>query len=628
MCHSSLGRLHLIRSAVSPVSALWLEAGQFHCTMRLRVLIPIYAASCCGMASPAAAFGLAPPRHRLHAAASVGVGVGLPSENSYATSTTMRRRRSAAFGGRLSAVASDGDDDGDNNNDDDDDDDNVPSDDSLLKSLQSRLAQINTDRNAVIKRWRKGKCTSSIRLSLDDWVRRLDVAHWPLAVVGSAGGSVYLCDLNLGISLVKAEGAHDAQGGDEEMLELLYGQYDGGGTVAVAVGGPNGRLVVTAGREGGALAWRIGGAATSIAAAGASDDSDDEDNDDVDGIGGGSTSGGSNNTSRGEDLLECLGELGPLVGTAVTCVKIDAEGRVWAGCFDGTVHCIHLDNLVNNRNAKPRVADCGSPVLSLDVGEDIDCIAAGTASGTVHLFSTDEDLDEGPGQLRKLGEWTPKKDMPARSVVIAPFPVSLCGISSEENDSDDRDYDNEEDFAWSLVSGGNDGCLHAIPLSIDCDSDVIDEEFPLGTSVEEDTVAMQPPHNGPVTSLAWRKGGILLSGAQDGTIRVWDSTPRCASDASVNQGVSEVAYDPRCLFGLGGYKVWLGSVVTGDNGLRLISDGSDNTVIVHNFSPEGDADGQELQGPEAGGDNDDDDGDSGGGGGNIDNDFDDEAAFM
>ena len=87
------------------------------------------------------------------------------------------------------------------------------------------------------------------------------------------------------------------------------------------------------------------------------------------------------------------------------------------------------------------------------------------------------------------------------------------------------------------------------------------------------------------------------------------------------------AYDPRCLFGLGGYKVWLGSVCTGDNGLRLISDGSDNTVIVHNFSPEGDADGQELQGPEADDDGDDDD-DYGGGGGNIDSDFDDEAAFM
>ena len=620
--------------------------------MRLNLLIPICAVTF-SMATPAVAFGFAPRSSSLHVSSLLParrLAPGVPNdENSYAYmcmyATSVMRRRRSVFVGRLSAVASDDDDDGNSSNKDDEDNNNnnegdessddVPSDDSLLKSLQSRLAQINTDRNAVIKRWRKGKCTSSIRLSLDDWVRRLDVAQWPLAIVGSAGGSVYLCDLNLGISLVKAEGAHDAQGGDEEMLELLYGQYDGGGTVAVAVGGPNGRLVATAGREGGALAWRIGGGATSAVTGGGGDSAsdDDDDNDDVDGIGGGSAGSGSSN-SRGEDLLECLGELGPLVDTAVTCLKIDAEGRVWAGCFDGTIHCIHLDNLVNNRNAKPRVADCGSPILSIDVGEDIDCIAAGTASGTVHLFSTDEDLDESQGQLRKLGEWTPKKDMPARSVVIAPFPVSLCGMSSEENDSDDRDYDNEEDFAWSLVSGGNDGCLHAIPLSIDCDSDVIDEEFPLGTSVEEDTVAMQPPHNGPVTSLAWRKGGILLSGAQDGTIRVWDSTPRCASDASVNQGVSEVAYDPRCLFGLGGYKVWLGSVVTGDNGLRLISDGSDNTVIVHNFSPEGDADGQELQ--EAGGgndddrddDDDDDDDDSGGGGGNIDSDFDDEAAFM
>lgn len=544
--------------------------------------------------------------------------------------------------GPLSATASDGGDKDDEGDEEDDDEasssgssgSNVPSDDSLLKSLQSRLAQINTDQGAVLRRWRSGKCTSAIRLSLDDWVRRLDVAQWPLAVVGSAGGGVYLCDLALGLTLVKAEGAHDASGGDEEMLRLLYGEYDGGGTVAVAVGGPSGRLVASAGREGGALAWRIGGGATAAATGGAPPDDDGVggDEDDVDGIGGGSTAaaGSSGGGGRGEDLLECLGELGPLVGKAVTCLKVDAEGRVWAGCFDGSVHCIHLDNLVKNKNAKPREAACGSPVLSIDVGEDIDCVAAGTASGTVHLFSADEDLDEGQGRLRRLAEWTPRKDVPARSVVIAPFPVSLCGISSEENDSDDRDYDNEEDFAWSLVSGGNDGCLHAVPLSIDCDSDVIDEEFPLGMSVEEDTVAMQPPHNGPVTSLAWRKGGILLSGAQDGTIRVWDSRPRCASDASINQGVSEVAYDPRCLFGLGGYKVWLGSVCTGDNGLRLISDGSDNTVIVHNFSPEGDADGQELQGPETDGDDDDDygGGDSGGGGGNIDSDFDDEAAFM
>merc|ERR1712151_802048 len=85
----------------------------------------------------------------------------------------------------------------------------------------------------------------------------------------------------------------------------------------------------------------------------------------------------------------------------------------------------------------------------------------------------------------------------------------------------------------------------------------IHERLPLGEPAEIKTVVMQPPHNGPVTCISYRKGGIILSGAQDGTIRVWDSTPRCASDAGINQGVAKVAYDPVCLYGLGGYKVWL-----------------------------------------------------------------------
>ena len=36
------------------------------------------------------------------------------------------------------------------------------------------------------------------------------------------------------------------------------------------------------------------------------------------------------------------------------------------------------------------------------------------------------------------------------------------------------------------------------------------------------------------------------------------------------------------LYGIGGYKVWLGSVET--DGTHLVADGSDNTVIVHDFS--------------------------------------------
>ena len=504
---------------------------------------------------------------------------------------------------------------------DGDDTEDVPSDATLLASLQNRLGEIRTDANAVLKRWRAGKCRSAIRLSLDDWVRRIDVHTWPFALVGSSSGSIYLADLSVGSTIAKADGVHDAQGGDEEMLELMFGQYDGGGTVALALGGPGGRLAASAGREGGTLAWRLGskqgfdGGAAPL------------DGDDLDGIGGTNVGG-----SIADEALDCLGELAPLAGKAVTCLKIDGEGRLWAGCYDGTVQCLHLANLVNEKDPKPRTASCGSAVLSLDVREDIDLVAVGTASGSVELFSSDEDLDGEKGQLRRLDSWKPKaENIPARSVAIAPFPISLCDLSEDSpsnSDFDDsRDYEAEEDFMWSLVSGYMDGSLHAIPLNINYDSDSIDEDCPLGTGDEseasdlDESVEMRPPHNGPVTCITSRKGGILVTGAQDGTIRIWDSTPRCASDASVNQGVARESYDPRCLYGLGGYKVWLGSASTSGDGLRLVSDGSDNTIIVHDFSvPEetedendGRTDGDRNGNDDDDDDDDDDDGDDVGG---------------
>ena len=41
---------------------------------------------------------------------------------------------------------------------------------------------------------------------------------------------------------------------------------------------------------------------------------------------------------------------------------------------------------------------------------------------------------------------------------------------------------------------------------------------------------------------------------------------------------------PKVLYALGGYKAWIGSVCVDDEGKRLISDGMDDAVIVHDFS--------------------------------------------
>ena len=43
---------------------------------------------------------------------------------------------------------------------------------------------------------------------------------------------------------------------------------------------------------------------------------------------------------------------------------------------------------------------------------------------------------------------------------------------------------------------------------------------------------------------------------------------------------------PKVLYALSGYKVWLGSVFANDR--KLVSDGADNTVIVHSFDEDED----------------------------------------
>jgi len=76
---------------------------------------------------------------------------------------------------------------------------------------------------------------------------------------------------------------------------------------------------------------------------------------------------------------------------------------------------------------------------------------------------------------------------------------------------------------------------------------------------------------GSVVALTPGPPGLLISGAHDGTLRVWDLEGGAGGE-------------PSCLYGLGGYKVWLGSVCT--DGRRLVSDGMDNSLVVHDFSTE------------------------------------------
>jgi hypothetical protein len=57
--------------------------------------------------------------------------------------------------------------------------------------------------------------------------------------------------------------------------------------------------------------------------------------------------------------------------------------------------------------------------------------------------------------------------------------------------------------------------------------------------------------------------GIVVSGGKIGASEVWDMEER------------------KTLYKFAGYKAWLGSIWT--DGVRLVTDGADNTVILHNF---------------------------------------------
>jgi len=114
---------------------------------------------------------------------------------------------------------------------------------------------------------------------------------------------------------------------------------------------------------------------------------------------------------------------------------------------------------------------------------------------------------------------------------------------------------------------------------------------------------------GPIVSLASPSPGLFVTASHDGTMRVWDCSLATGEEEDDDEddddddeedednNVPEENQDmtasslsqarPKVLYALSGYKVWLGSVFANDR--KLVSDGADNTVIVHSFDEDEDA---------------------------------------
>jgi WD40 repeat protein len=395
---------------------------------------------------------------------------------------------------------------------------NANSDDMMMKALKARQSELTAMQFVKEQKWRNADCASAQQVALGDWVRRLDV-DWPLVACGTSSGNVHVAHLETG-EIVATNVQIDDDYNDiddqtktplglEETLRLLFGSYDGGGTLAIAFSGD---LICVANRQGSVEVWRL---------------------------------------DATQQQLVSQGTMNALNDVLVTCLQLDQE-YLWVGTADGRLQAYPLDStLPLSLQVEPELEwnFNKSCVLSLSLSPEINCGVATTANGAVELIDLEDDS-------RPLGSFYPPFDAGTRrSANARPLSAVICAHYKSQNNDDDSA---ERPSYYSIACGGNDGSLWMQALSL-TEHGEVDSDRPFAEPLKQ----FSPPHRGPVTCLASPLPGLLVSGGLDGSMRIWD----------VQEGAS--------LYQFTGYKVWLGSVWT--DGSRLVSDGSDNTVILHDF---------------------------------------------
>lgn len=383
--------------------------------------------------------------------------------------------------------------------------------DDWLESLKARQLELDQQQASLIEQWRSATCESMMPLSFPDWVRRLDVGDYPVVAVGSASGNVHVANLETGKSIAstflpEGDEAPEPLPDQEQLMRIMFGSYDGGGTLAIAM---HKTLVCVANRQGSVQIWRL-------------------------------------DAQQDQAQLVSQGSMQALEGVVVTCLKLD-DDYLWVGTNDGRLLAYEhsSEELPLALQTTPELEwDVGSPILSLQLDQEIGHGVVSTAKGVVYLFSMEDD-----GAM--VAEWMPPFDSSVRQ--SSNGYILSCTLLAYA----------DEDEGYCLACGCNDGSIYLQPLNYHdgvFDQDCILKQ-PSGNG------QLNPRHSGPVKCLVTPAPGLLLSGGQDGFLRVWNVAEK----------------DSGFLYQFVGYKVWLGTLWS--DGTRIVSDGADNSVILHDFSP-------------------------------------------
>mmetsp|Transcript_24216 Transcript_24216/g.37336 ORF Transcript_24216/g.37336 Transcript_24216/m.37336 type:complete len:432 (-) Transcript_24216:6-1301(-) len=376
-----------------------------------------------------------------------------------------------------------------------------------MESLRVRQQELQTQQYELEQKWRNADCASGVNVELPDWIRRMDVGDYPYAACGSAAGTIYCVNVETGDIL--AQSSHSSamlreMDEDEKPLEnidaklrVLYGNMDGGGTMAVAM---HGNLICSAGRQGGVQVYSF---------------------------------------DASSKTLISQGSMQALKGEIITTLELD-DDFLWVGSVDGKLKAFStssLDTPLPLQREPFYKWNFNSAITSLSLNTEINCGVCSTENGSVEVFDMEDDD-------RALLSWLPpfQRDEYAQTATIA------------------RRKD-----VYSIFCGGSNGALFIQPLRCDATTCVLDDMRPFG---DGGMYQCRPGHSEAVRGIVCPSPEIMVTGASDGTIKVWD--------------ISEKS--PSCLYQFIGYKVWLGSMWT--DGVRLVSDGSDNTLVVHDFEKE------------------------------------------
>lgn len=476
-------------------------------------------------------------------------------------------------------------------NDDDDDDDSHDDtntersrkDDwsTLVQDLERRQRKLDLESERRSNSLRTADCTSGVALVLSDWVRRLDV-DYPLVVCGTASDHLYLANLESGqiiasteqfldpstkkimtnntsiVTTIKGNSIHNIVPSPSitkerlnHVIHQLYGNYDGGGTLAVAV---KKSLLCEAKRSGGVHVWRLNT----------------------------SKSTGDNINSNNAVLLDSKsyqGIIPALQHCLVTALKLD-DDYLWAATDEGCVEAYSLDTtefpltLRTQPDILWRVDGNGNGrkcvVLSLDVNPELGLAVVTTDSGTVELLSMEDDSDDDDEQeeiqlfRRPIASFVPPFDgTERRSSNVFPTCATIVSQCARTTINQSKDLVQPEILShkYIIACGANDGSIFLQPLRMD---EVLGNEIHLKDPLLGRIRTLAPKHFAAVKCITSPAPGLLLTAGLDSTLRLWDTVER------------------KFLYQFVGYKVWLGSLWT--DGIRIISDGADNTVILHDFS--------------------------------------------